>query len=111
MRTWPIACVPGELVEAVLLGDGLGVAEVLDDLERAAEREHLGVGDVLDEVGEQLQVAVVLERDAEGVLGLLLDLVDPWRRARASRDSTSARCRRSRSSNSKSRGVFASASL
>ena len=36
-------------VEPVLLGDLLAVAEVLDDLERAAEREHLGVGDVLDQ--------------------------------------------------------------
>ena len=66
-----------ELREPVLLVHGLGVAEVLDDLERAAEREHLGLGDVLDEVGEELQVAVVLERDAECVRRLLLDLVDP----------------------------------
>ena len=77
MRTCPIACVPVELREAVLLVDGLGVAEVLDDLERAAEREHLRLGDVLDEVGEQLQVAVVLERDPERVRRLLLDLLDP----------------------------------
>ena len=37
--------------------------------------KDLGLGDVLDEVGEQLQVAVVVERDAEGVLRLLLDVV------------------------------------
>ena len=66
---------PGERVEAVLAAHGLGVAEVLDDLERATEGEHLGLGDVLDEVGEQLQVAVVVERDAERVRRLLLDLV------------------------------------
>ena len=54
----------------------LGVAEVLDDLERAPEREHLGLGDVLDEVREELQVAVVVERDAERVRRLLLDLAD-----------------------------------
>ena len=66
---------PGERVEAVLAAHGLGVAEVLDDLERAAEREHLGLGDVLDEVGQELQVALVVERDPERVRRLLLDLV------------------------------------
>ncbi len=76
MRTWPIACVPVNDGEAVLLVDGLRVAEVLDDLERATEREHLRLGDVLDEVGEQLEVAVVGERDAERIRRLLLDLVD-----------------------------------
>ena len=76
MRTWPIACVPVKLGEPVLVVHGLGVAEVLDDLERAPEREHLGLRDVLDEVREQLQVAVVVERDAERVRRLLLDLVD-----------------------------------
>ena len=65
-----------ELLEAVLLVHGLGIAEVLDDLERAAEREHLGLGDVLHEVGEPLEIAVELERDAEGVRRLLLGLVD-----------------------------------
>jgi hypothetical protein len=57
--------------------DGLGVAEVLHDLERSAQREHLRFGDVLDEVGEQLQVAVVCERDAKCVGRLLLGLLVP----------------------------------
>ena len=67
----------GEVVQVVAARHRLRVAEVLDDLERVAEREHLDVGHVLDEVGEPLEVARVLERDAEGVLGLLLELVDP----------------------------------
>ena len=57
--------------EVVLGGDGLGVAEVLDDLQRAPEREHLGVAHALDRVGEQLQVAVEAEdhgHRAEGAL-------------------------------------------
>ena len=33
-----------ESLQAVVAGDGLGVAEVLDDLERVAEREHLASG-------------------------------------------------------------------
>jgi hypothetical protein len=67
----------GEALEVVLLGDLLGVAEVLDDLQRVAEREHLGVPDVLDPVGELLQVPVgEREGDAVGVLRLLLDVVD-----------------------------------
>ena len=70
-----MACVPVERVEAVLVVHGLGVAEVLDDLERRAEREHLRVRDVLDQVGEELQVAVVVERHAERVVRLLVDLV------------------------------------
>jgi hypothetical protein len=41
------------------------------------EGEHLGLGDVLDPVGELLEVAVrEREGDAVGVLGLLLDVVD-----------------------------------
>ena len=47
----------------VLLRHGLGVAEVLDDLERAAERQHLGVANALDGVRQQLQVAVEAEDD------------------------------------------------
>ena len=57
MRAWPIAWVPMKL-ELVVRGDGLGVSEVLDDLERAPERENLGVAHVLDVVGELLEVAV-----------------------------------------------------
>ena len=65
-----------EDVEVVLLRHRLGVAEVLDDLERVPEREHLGAGHVLDVVDEPLQVAVVLEGDAVGVLGLAVEHVD-----------------------------------
>jgi hypothetical protein len=67
---------PLEAVEVVLLRDRLRVAEILDDLERAPEREHLAARDVLDEVGDGLQLAVVAERDAEGVLRLVLALDD-----------------------------------
>ena len=66
---------PGELVQLVAARHGLRVAEILDDLERVAEREHLDVGHVLDEVGELLQIAVVLERDPKGVLVLLHERV------------------------------------
>ena len=59
MRTWPMACVPSNVAEAVLLRDGLGVAQVLHDLERVPERQHLAAGDVLEVVGQALQVAVV----------------------------------------------------
>jgi len=51
-------------------------SEVLDDLEGVPEREHLCVRDVLDDVGDRLQLAVVLECDPVGVRRLLHDLVD-----------------------------------
>ena len=41
-----------------------------------AERQDLAVRNVLDVVRKRLQLAVVLERHAERVLGLFLDLVD-----------------------------------
>ena len=66
-----------EAVEAVLLRNLLGVAEVLDDLERVPERQHLDVRHVLDDVGDRLQLAVVVEGDAVRVAGLLLDLEVP----------------------------------
>jgi hypothetical protein len=65
-----------EVVELVLGADRVRIAEVLDDLERAADREHLRVGDVFDPVGQILEVAVVGERHAVRVLGLLLVLAD-----------------------------------
>ena len=65
-----------DLLQVVLAGDLLGITEVLDDLERVPEREHLGALDVLDVVGDRLQAAVVAELDAEGVLGVDVDLVD-----------------------------------
>ena len=64
-----------DLLEPVLARDRLRVAEVLDDFERVAERENLTVGDVLDEVGERLQLAVIVQRDAERVVRLLLDVL------------------------------------
>ncbi len=75
IRAWPIAWVPTYVGEVVLRGDRLGVAEVLDDLERAPEREHLGVADALDRVGEQLRVAVEAEDDGHRAVGAL-DLLD-----------------------------------
>ena len=41
-----------------------------------AEGEDLAVGNVLDEVGELFQLAVVAQSDAERIVGLLLDLLD-----------------------------------
>ncbi len=67
---------PGEPAEPVRLVNALGVPEVLHDLERVPEREDLRLRDVLDEVGEQLQVTVVVESDAEGIRRLLLGLVN-----------------------------------
>ncbi len=66
---------PVEVAQVVAAGDRLGVTEILDDLERVAEREHLGIRNVLDVVRELLQVAVVRERDTEGVLVLLHELL------------------------------------
>ena len=110
MRTWPMACVPVNDDRPYWSCTGLRVAEVLDDLQGAAEREHLASGDVLHEVGEQLEVSVVREGDAEGVGRLLLDLVDASaERGQAGLDLDAVTP--SRSANSKSRGVFASASL
>jgi hypothetical protein len=65
-----------EVVEAVVGGDGVGVAEVLDDLQRAPEREHLGAADVLDVVGELLEVAVVVEGQRHRVCRAGVDRLD-----------------------------------
>jgi hypothetical protein len=65
-----------ELPEPVLVGDALGVTEVLHDLERLPEREHLAPGHVLEVVRQPLQVAVVAQRRPEGVLGVELDVHD-----------------------------------
>src|SRR5829696_5358071 len=57
-----------ERLQAVVAGDRLSVADVLDDLQRVAEREHLGAPDVLDAVGERLEVvSVVGERHGHRV--------------------------------------------
>ena len=61
-----------ELVQVVLLADGLGVAEVLDDLEGVTQREHFAVRNVLDLIGDVLEFTRVVERDTEGVIRLLL---------------------------------------
>ena len=53
----------GVAAEPVGGGDGVGVAEVLDDLQRVPEREHLGVADPLDRVHQRLQVPVEAEAD------------------------------------------------
>ena len=60
-------------VELVGAADGLGVAEVLDDLQRVPQRQHLDAADRLDVVGQRLEVAVVVERRRDRVLVDLLD--------------------------------------
>jgi hypothetical protein len=65
-----------ELPQPVPARDRLGVAEVLDDLERAPEGENLGVAHPLDRIGELLQVAVEVEDDRHRARRLL-DLLDP----------------------------------
>ncbi len=65
-----------ELPQPVPVRDRLGVTEVLDDLERAPEGEHLGVAHPLDRIGELLQVAVEPE-DERHRARRLLDLLDP----------------------------------
>jgi hypothetical protein len=61
------------VVQVVIGGDGVRVAEVLDDLQRVSERQHLDARDRLDVVGEMLQVTFVVqgrgERVRVGVLG------------------------------------------
>jgi hypothetical protein len=61
--------------DSVAIRDGLRVAEVLDDLQRVPEREHLGAAHVLDAVGERFEVAGVGEVGLERVLGRVLDRV------------------------------------
>ena len=70
-----MACVPRKRGQPVLLGDRHGVTEVLHDLERVPDGEHLAAGDVLDVVDERLQVALVVELDPARVLGDDLDAV------------------------------------
>ena len=76
MRQCPIACVPRNDAEVVHRRHLRGIAEVLDDLQRVAQREHLAAGHILEVVGERLQVALVAHQRPVGVLGLGLDPVD-----------------------------------
>ena len=64
---------PAQLVQ---LGDLLRIAQVLHDLERVAEREDLAPGHVLQVVRQRLQVALVPDLRAIGVLRLALDAID-----------------------------------
>jgi hypothetical protein len=59
---------PGEPVQPVLPGHAAGVAQILDDLQRPAQRQHFGARDVLDVIGQWLELAVVAEARAVGVL-------------------------------------------
>ncbi len=59
--------------KAVLLGDLAGVAEILDQLERAAERQNLRALDLLEVSREPPRVAGIAQPIAEGVRGGLLD--------------------------------------
>ena len=65
-----------EAAELVQIGYLLRVAQVLHDLERMTEREDLAAGDVLQVVGQGLQVALVPNLRAIGVLRLALDPID-----------------------------------
>ena len=63
-----------EVAQLVLLVHRLRVAEVLDDLQRVAQREHLAAVDVLQVVGQRLEVTAVPNGGPEGVAtGLGLD--------------------------------------
>ena len=63
-------------VELVGRPDRVGVAQVLDDLERRAGRQDLGAGNRLDVVGQVLEIAVVVERGDDRVVVDLVDRVD-----------------------------------
>ena len=63
-----------EGAEPVLIGDLGRVPEILDQLERAAEREHLCALDLLDLGGEAARVAGIAQPIAEGVGRGLRDL-------------------------------------
>src|ERR1044072_8643251 len=56
-----------ETAEPVLIGHLGGVAEILDQLERAAEREHLGALDLLDLGSQTARIAGIAQPVAEGV--------------------------------------------
>jgi hypothetical protein len=61
-----------ETAETVLLRDVLGVAEVLDQFERAAEGKHFGPVDALDLGGKLAGVAGVTQAIAERVVRRLV---------------------------------------
>src|SRR6478672_13318920 len=60
--------------EPVLLRHACRVAEILDQLERAAEGENLGALDLLDLVGKLARIAGVAKPIAEGIRGRLRSL-------------------------------------
>ena len=67
---------PGEAAELVLARNRVGVAQILDELEPAPEREDFGALDILDIVGEALVFAELVHRPlaefqlvAEGIFG------------------------------------------
>ena len=66
----------GEVGQVVLVRHRLGVAQVLHDLERVAQRQHLAAGHVLEVVGELLQVAGIGQHRPQRVVGLVLDRLD-----------------------------------
>ncbi len=72
VRSWsPCVCGRGraapEAVELVLIGDGLGVAEVLHQLEAVADREQLDRLDVLEIIDELLQLSRILDDILVGI--------------------------------------------
>ena len=64
-----------EAAQVILLRNGVGVAQVLDQFQGVAEREDFRAVDVLDVVGQAPHVAVESEDVAEGIVGchVLLD--------------------------------------
>ena len=89
MRVWPMRCVPRKVPSPYRSRHACRVAEILDQLECAAEGENLGALDLLDLVGELAGVAGVAEPIAKGIRGRLCGL-DGLGAESASRSSTSA---------------------
>ena len=63
-----------EVRKRILAADGSGVAQILDQLERLADREDLGALDILDVVDQPPELALVAEEVAKRVLGRLVPL-------------------------------------
>ena len=62
----------GEIVEAILPGNHPCITEILDQLQRMAERQDLHFRNILNEVGKLLHVAVILDAVAIGIFRRIL---------------------------------------
>ena len=58
IRVWPIPWVPWNPARPYWPDTTAGIAQVLDQLQRVAERHDLGTFDVLDVAGQALDIAV-----------------------------------------------------